>query len=378
VRAEIVERLRGAMRERGLDALVACSPENVAYLAGLVVPSQPLMRWRHAFCIVPLDGPTAMVVVDMEEHTVRSRVPGPRYYVWREFAGDCTAVVAEALRDLGLADARLGLELDYLPARDHAALRERLPAARLEAAEGLFARQREIKTAGELDLLRRLSRLTDAALHDALAAAGPGSSELELAGALTGGIYRGGAESFKLLIVASGERSQFPNVGPTERRLRVGDLIRLEIFGVLEGYLAGVCRTGIVGAPTAEQERIWRNLVESKHLLLDTLRPGASSDAIYAAYTRKFAELGVGRPISFVGHGIGLHLHEEPYLGGGPDRRLEAGMVLGVEPLLYLPGAFGLQLKDMVAITADGCELLSDYTATDTLFPVGHVARAGQ
>ena len=114
VRAEIVERLRGAMRERGLDALVACSPENVAYLAGLVVPSQPLMRWRHAFCIVPLDGPTAMVVVDMEEHTVRSRVPGPRYYVWREFAGDCMAVVAEALRDLGLADARLGLELDYL------------------------------------------------------------------------------------------------------------------------------------------------------------------------------------------------------------------------------------------------------------------------
>ncbi len=376
MREEIVDRLRGAMREQGFDALLACSPENVAYLTGLVVPSQPLMRWRHAFGIVPLDGPTAMVVVDMEAHTVRERVPGPRYYVWREFAADCIAVVAEALRDLGLAGARLGLELDYLPARDFAELRECLPSAHLEAAGGLFARQREIKTPDEVDLLRRLSRLTDAALHDALASVGPGSTEMELAGALTSGIYRRGAESFKLLIVASGERSQYPNVGPTERRLRDGDLIRLEIFGVLQGYQAGVCRTGVVGTPTAEQERIWRNLVESKYLLLDLLRPGASSDAIYAAYVRKFGELGLGQPISFVGHGIGLHLHEEPYLGGGPDRRLEAGMVLGVEPLLYLPGAFGLQLKDMVAITPAGCELLSDYTATDALFPIGHSARA--
>jgi Xaa-Pro aminopeptidase len=376
MRAEIVERLRGAMPEAGLDALVACSPENVAYLTGLVVPSQPLMRWRHAFAIVPRDGPTALVVVDMEEHTVRSRVPGPRYYVWREFAGDCMAVVATALRELGLADGRLGLELDYLPARDYAALAAALLGARLEAAEGLFARQREIKTPGELELLRRLSRLTDAALHDALAAVGPGSSELDLAGALTSGIYRRGAESFKLLIVASGERSQYPNVGPTERRLQPGDLIRLEIFGVLQGYMAGVCRTGVVGAALAEQERIWRNLVESKYLLLDLLRPGASSAAIYAAYVRQFAALGIGRPISFVGHGIGLHLHEEPYLGGGPERRLEAGMVLGVEPLLYWPEHYGLQLKDMVAITQDGCELLSDYTNTDTLFPVGQSARA--
>src|SRR5262249_10878066 len=306
-----------------------------------------------------------------------NRVQGTQFYVWREFAGDCMAVFARALRDLGLASARVGLELDYLPARDYAALRETLPTARLEPAEALFARQREIKTASELDLLRRLSRLTDAAIHDALATAKAGTTELEIAGAVTGAIYAGGAEHFKLLIVASGERSQYPNVGPTERALREGDLIRLEIFGVLNGYQTGVCRTGVVGEPTAEQQRIWRNLVESKYMLLELLRPGASSDAIYAAYLEKFKELGFGKPISFVGHGIGLHLHEEPYLGGAPNRTLEAGMVLGVEPLVYHPGHWGLQLKDMVAITPDGCELLSDYTATDALFPVGCPARAG-
>ena len=83
----------------------------------------------------------------------------------------------------------------------------------------------------------------------------------------------------------------------------------------------------------------------------------------------KFGELGFS-PISFVAHGIGLFLHEEPYLRKYGDARLEAGMVLGVEPLVYVPGKFGLQNKDMVAVTEHGCELLSDVTNTDTLFMV--------
>ena len=81
-------------------------------------------------------------------------------------------------------------------------------------------------------------------------------------------------------------------------------------------------------------------------------------------------ELGLP-PISFIGHGIGLHLHEDPYLGPTEDRALEAGMVLGIEPLIYETGfGFGMQNKDMVLVTHDGCELLSDYLDTDELFVV--------
>jgi Xaa-Pro aminopeptidase len=105
-------------------------------------------------------------------------------------------------------------------------------------------------------------------------------------------------------------------------------------------------------------------------MLLDAIKPGASSRTIYDLYLKKVGELGLP-PISFVGHGIGLHLHEDPYLGPTEDRTLEAGMVLGIEPLIYETGyGFGMQNKDMVLVTSGGCELLSDHLDTDQLLIV--------
>ena len=173
------------------------------------------------------------------------------------------------------------------------------------------------------------------------------------------------------MIVATGERSVFPNVGPTERVLKRGDVCRVEIFPMIGGYHAGVCRTAAIGAAPPHAERIWANLTACKHLLLDVIKPGASSRKIYDLYLGKLAELGLP-PISFIGHGIGLHLHEDPYLGPTEDQPLQAGMVLGVEPLIYETGfGFGMQNKDMVLVTENGCELLSDYLDTDALLVVG-------
>jgi Xaa-Pro aminopeptidase len=144
----------------------------------------------------------------------------------------------------------------------------------------------------------------------------------------------------------------------------------VEIFPVISGYHAGVCRTGCVGRPPPHAEEIWKNLVECKYLVLDMIRPGASTMAIYKAFIEHLGRLGLP-PISFVGHGIGLHLHEEPYLGKYSDVELRAGMVLGIEPLVYNTGhGFGMQNKDMVLVTETGSELLSDVTDTDTLIRV--------
>ena len=126
--------------------------------------------------------------------------------------------------------ARIGIEMDYLPAGDFAALRKLLPEARFTAAQALLARLREIKTPEEIDILRRLSRIADKAITDAYHAVRAGSSEMDLAAALTRGVYEQGAEYFKLMIVATGERSVFPNVGPTDRVLKQGDVCRVEIF----------------------------------------------------------------------------------------------------------------------------------------------------
>jgi len=370
MRAEIVEGQVRALRAAGLDALVCTSPENVAYTTGFVIPSQPLMRWRYAATVVTAEGGKAMLVVDMEESTVRARVEGVELRAWGEFTDDPMAVLADLLRDLGLARAAIGVEMDHLPAGALERLRTHLADARFAAAETLLARMRQLKTGDEVALLTRLSRLADEAITDALASVRAGDSEMDIAAAMTRNVYAGGAEQFKLMIVATGERSVFPNVGPSERRLRRGDVCRVEIFPVIQGYHAGVCRTAIVQEAPPHAERIWATLVECKYRILEMMRPGASSRAIYEDFIARLRALDLP-PISFVGHGIGLHLHERPYLGGHEDVPLEAGMVLGIEPLCYRTGhGFGMQNKDMVLVTETGSQLLSDYADTDRLLVV--------
>jgi len=367
---QIVGRLVAAMRERGMDAVVTSSPENFSYVADFVVPSQPLIRHRHAMTVVTADGRVALFGVDMETTTMRKAAPDADLTVWGEFTDDPMLVLADLLQRLGLAAARIGLEYDYLPCGDCRRLAAALPQARLEPAEALLARLRQVKTPEEIALLRQLSRIADQSIHDAYASVHAGSTELDIAAALTRGVYTLGAEHFKLMIVATGERSELPNVGPTDRRLLARDVCRVEIFAVRQGYHAGVCRTAVVQEAPLHAEDIWAKLTECKYLILDMIRPGASSREIYQAFSARMASLELPL-ISFVGHGIGLHLHEEPYLGPHADQPLEAGMVLGMEPLVYRTGhGYGMQNKDMVLVTETGCELLSDYRNTDRLVVV--------
>ncbi len=376
MRPEIVAKQVKAMQNAGLDAMISCSPENFAYLTGFVVPSQPLIRHRHAMVIVTADGKTAIFGVDMEATTIKRREPDTPSRIWAEFTDSAMTVLASQLKDLGLEAARIGIEMDYLPAGDFARLARELPKAQFSGNEAILARLRQIKTADEIVLLRRLSRIADQSITDALAAVKTGDTEMDIAAHMTRNIYTLGAEHFKLMIVATGERSQLPNVGPSGRKLQLEDVCRVEIFSVIAGYQAGVCRTAVVQRAPAHAEKIWQNLVECKYLLMDMIKPGASCRAIYEAFIRKLSELNLP-PISFVGHGIGLHLHEDPYIGKTPeigktgDAQIEAGMVLGVEPLCYQTGyGYGMQNKDMMLVTESGCELLSDYADTDRLLVV--------
>src|SRR5713101_999720 len=123
MRQDVIARLVRAMREAGLDALIAISPENFAYVTGFMSPTQPLMRWRHAMAVVTADGRHALAVVDMEASTIRARAgEATEIAVWREFKFDAMAVLADLLDRHGLGGARVGIELDYLPAADFAAL----------------------------------------------------------------------------------------------------------------------------------------------------------------------------------------------------------------------------------------------------------------
>jgi len=365
--SSILNRLRDTMGEMGIDALVTASPENFCYINGIVVPSQPLMRWRHALTVLRSNGERTVIVVDMEHSTVTKSLSGIEVLAWGEFTNRPMEVLAGALADLGLGRASIALEMDYLPAEDYLELTRLLPDVNWSSCEQMLARQRQIKTPDEVALLRRLSRISDQSIRDAYRSVTIGDSEMDIAAALTRGVFTLGAENFKLMIVATGDRSQLPNVGPSERRLEATDICRVEIFSMLNGYHAGVCRTAMVKKAPPEAERIWAHLHEAKLLVLDMAKPGISTRAVYEAFIAHLNKLGLPA-IKFIGHGIGLHLHEEPYLGMYSDQPLEAGMVLGVEPLVYETGyGFGMQNKDMILITENGCELLSDISDTEYL-----------
>jgi Xaa-Pro dipeptidase len=377
-RLEIVERQVQALKSKGVDALVCCSPENFAYTAGFVVPSQPLIRHRHAMTIVTADGEVAIFGVDMEASTISRRLPGTRTKIWAEFSDDPMLVLADLFREIGLEQASIAIELDYLPAGDFERLKSAVPRARFVDGAPLLARLRQIKTPSEIALLRRLSRIADQAITDALAVVDEGHSEMDIAGHLTRNVYSLGAEHFKLMIVATGERSILPNVGPSERILKAGDVCRVEIFSVIGGYQAGVCRTAVVKRAPPKADEIWSHLVQCKYEIMEKVKPGASCREIYDAFIAKLKAVNLP-PISFVGHGIGLHLHEDPYLGltpmlghPGQDAEIEENMVLGFEPLCYNTGhGFGMQNKDMLLVRSSGSQLLSDYADTDRLIVCG-------
>src|SRR5262249_50118027 len=144
MRQDVIARLVRAMREASLDALIAISPENFAYVTGFLSPTQPLMRWRHAMALVAADGQTSLVSVDMESSTIRAKAPpGTEIAVWREFQFDAMNVLADLLRKHRLGAGRIGLEMDYLPAGDFAALHGLLPQACFVPAQHLLSRLRE-------------------------------------------------------------------------------------------------------------------------------------------------------------------------------------------------------------------------------------------
>src|SRR5262249_43596241 len=128
MRQDVIGRQVRAIKEAGYDALLSTSPENFAYVTGFLSPTQPLMRWRHAMALVTADGAVALVVVDMEASTIRAKSPpGPAIAVWHEFKFDAMRVLAALLREHGLGQARVGIEMDYLPAGDLTALSQLLP-----------------------------------------------------------------------------------------------------------------------------------------------------------------------------------------------------------------------------------------------------------
>ncbi len=352
---EIVRKMERAMGERGLDALVATSPENVAWASGAAPPSQKTVRSRLAAAIVPRDGASELVAIALEGPVVRTQSRLDTLRLYEEFVEDPVLVFADSLRRRGLGDAVLGVEETHLSHADYGKLTETLPDARLVRADELFDELRMVKTPAEIDAIRDIGGSADRIATEVCERFGAGSTEREIANFVAERYAEAGGDGLTMLVVGSGPRSAAVNAPPTGRALERGDVLRLDIIGTKGRYHSDVARTAVVGEPTGEQQHVYDLLLGVHRRCLDALRPGALTSDVYRIYREAMDEAGLP-PYHFVGHGLGITLHEDPFVNALTEIPLEEGMVLCIEPLTLLEGRFGMQIEDEVLITTAGYE----------------------
>lgn len=355
---EILERLRSGMDRAGLDVLVAMSPENLAYASGASPPSQKTVRSRLAAAIVPAHGGTEVITVALEAPLVRTQSRLDRVTAYEEFVDDPIEVVARSLRDRGLGDGAVGVETTYLSHRDHETMRAALPAARLVPIDALLSDLRMIKTPGEIVAIQRIGEAADRIHRECVTLVDAGATERELANLITERYFAAGGDELTMLVVGSGERSAHVNAPATDRVMKAGDVVRLDIIGSSRHYCSDVARTAVVGEPNDEQQRVYDLLLSIHERCLEAVRPGAMSSDVYRTYREAITEAGFPA-YHFVGHGLGVTLHEEPFINELTSVPLQEGMVLCIEPLTMLDGRFGMQVEDELLVTSDGCELFT-------------------
>jgi len=373
--SEILKKQKKRATEEGLDALVAVAPESVIYTCGFVIPSlriQGLHRRLAMTVVTPEENQNALVVVDMETSTAKRQSHWfTDIRTYREFEQEAAEVLVTTLKEFGLSRGRIGIELDYLPAMDFAVLREGLPHAEFVNANKIFLELRSVKTPEEIDRLRRAGRAADKAHKQVQKRARAGMTELEIANIISETMFKEGIEDISVLVVASGERSVLPNVGPSSRVLQAGDIVRIDLLGHIGAYFSDVARTYVVGEPRPDQSAMWTKLSNTLDALKAEIRPGVTTKRIYEVFAKCYQD--VGLPASaFVGHGLGLSVHEHPWISKYDrfERPLEEGMVLCVEPFYISGGPDGYQLEDELIVTRDGFELITDQVDTKKLLQI--------
>jgi len=215
-----------------------------------------------------------------------------------------------------------------------------------------FLRARAIKGPEEVEQLREVNRIAEEALHEALDHARPGQTERELAGALYAAILARGAYP-RLCIVGFGERGAIPQDYPSDRRLAVGDSIRIDVNCTLRGYNADLARTAVLGPPSPALAGAYEGILAGADAAAGAIEPGVEAGALWRRASEGAQGLGPYERRHF-GHGIGLEVYEPPILQRGNPTPLAEGMVVCVETLWLVPGEMGLQIEDAYVVARDG------------------------
>lgn len=339
--------LREAMRRRGLSALAVTDMKNVRYLTGFTGSA--------GACLVSMR--SAVFITDFRYRAQAAKEAAPEYR--RAEHSSLIEGLAREMRRIR-ADA-LAFEEDRLTYGAFRRMRKLAKGVRLKPTSGLAAGLRLRKDSGEIQKLRRGAGINAEALGDAVNAIRPGRAESEIALDLEAAMRKRGASGPAFdTIVASGPRSALPHGVASSRKVKKGDLVTIDFGAVVSGYHADTTRVFSLGKPSPRGEKIYHIVLEAQMAAVEAVRPGASCGHVDKAARDVIKRRGYGDAFGHgTGHGLGLDVHEAPRLGPGVKEELKPGMVVTVEPGIYLPGWGGVRIEDMVLVTERGRQVLT-------------------
>jgi len=350
MRADLQERLkqvRAALARTGSDALLVSGPADLFYLSGFTGDSGVLLVESSRVALFT-DGRFTVQARDEAPHAKLRIVRGPLTIGVGQYLSSSRRCVAYAPSQWSVASWKV--------------LR-RAAGARLRwrAADGLVAGLRTVKAPVEVDTIREAGGIACEVMEEVIGMVRAGVMELDLAAEIGYRIRRKGAsgESFEA-IVAGGPRSALPHARPTSRRIGKNELVVLDLGAILRRYCSDITRTVFVGRAPTRIRRWYQAVQEAQAAARECIRPGIAAGEVDAAARRVLDRYGLARHfVHSTGHGLGLEIHEEPRLARGQERLLEAGMVVTIEPGVYVEGTGGIRIEDDILVTANGSELLT-------------------
>ncbi len=370
-----LDRLRARIREADLAAAVLVHPPNLRYLVGFHsnAYSRPLTL------VVPVEGDPTLLVPRLEELQAREMtgMADIRSYVeWDEGSEtggrldtEWLALLVRALSERGLDSARLGLERAVLTGGVERSLVTALSKVAWSDASGWVERLRLVKSPDEIEHHRRAGQLAAAGLTAGFAVARAGGSELEIKGASIAAVFTEGARRCPTLAVTGagnalvGSRIAAVHAPATGRRAQPGDPVFLVLSASVEGSHCELSRSIVVGAPPTDAQRRWfRSVARAHEAARRRAVPGSRASDLDRAARGALREDGLAEYLPMrTGHGLGLAPVEPPNLGAGDDTKLQAGMVISIEPGVCIPGAGGALWADNYVVTPAGVEPLTEY-----------------
>jgi Xaa-Pro aminopeptidase len=362
-------RLREQIGSAGLDGVIASSQVNVIYTSGayLAIDVVPV------FVVTTASGEQAAVVNEADAEFLRaySRLRDVRSFRFGPNSEqDAVSALGDALTDLGLSEASLGLEVASVSSARLALLRERGPKVSWSDAGPVFEQTRMVKTERELEILATAASVTAQAIESAFAQSDRSDTEKSVAGRIQANALLAGADDLSHANVNAGVHSTLGHSISLEKTVEPGEVIHVDFGAKFGGYCTDVSRNAVMAAPSEKQLDIYRRLFEIHVNLLDWLQPGLTASEVFARTETEFAQSGLTYPWGTIGHSIGLAMHEGFELAAGSEVVLEPGMVVCVEPSHIEPGDARYDVEDMVVVREQGVEVLSTGAETATMYEI--------